>query len=251
MYVSEIWRYPVKSFQGERLDIAKLDQVGIDGDRRWAVADAKSGVSLSAKRYPALLACEAQSDGADVRVSLPDGETYIAGSSAADAALSDYLSRGVVMRHANDTQKIQHEFPTGINDGTGDPFLHEPGVGSFVDSVPLHLLTTASLRKFSQLCPGADFSPARFRPNFIVEAEGAEFAENRWLGKDIRIGSMTLNAFKPMTRCVMVTHGQLHLARDIEILRTVREHNQNNAGIKLRATGCGSIRAGDQVNIDE
>ena len=37
--VAELWRYPVKSMGGERLDVAEIDEWDIGGDRQWAVID--------------------------------------------------------------------------------------------------------------------------------------------------------------------------------------------------------------------
>ena len=39
MRVLELWRYPVKSLQGERLDVAEFGSEGIVGDRQWALFD--------------------------------------------------------------------------------------------------------------------------------------------------------------------------------------------------------------------
>ncbi|MFP5488984.1 MAG: MOSC N-terminal beta barrel domain-containing protein, partial [Acidimicrobiia bacterium] len=39
MRIAEIWRYPVKSMGGERLDVADVTPDGIDGDRAWGVLD--------------------------------------------------------------------------------------------------------------------------------------------------------------------------------------------------------------------
>ena len=38
--VVELWRYPVKSMGGERLEVADIDEWGITGDRQWAVVAA-------------------------------------------------------------------------------------------------------------------------------------------------------------------------------------------------------------------
>ncbi len=73
MKVTEIWRYPVKSMLGEPLDRANVAPGGIHGDRRWAVVDAESGVSLSAKRYAKLLNCRAWTSDTEVIIKLPDG----------------------------------------------------------------------------------------------------------------------------------------------------------------------------------
>ncbi|WP_052501541.1 MOSC domain-containing protein [Thiomicrospira microaerophila] len=37
--VTELWRYPIKSCGGEALQQAKLDKLGIQGDRRWMLID--------------------------------------------------------------------------------------------------------------------------------------------------------------------------------------------------------------------
>jgi uncharacterized protein YcbX len=39
--VQELWRYPVKSLQGERLHQALVTAHGLDGDRRYATSCSK------------------------------------------------------------------------------------------------------------------------------------------------------------------------------------------------------------------
>ncbi len=89
MEVVEIWRYPVKSMLGEQLDQANVGPGGIQGDRRWAVVDRESGVSLSAKRYADLLRCRAWTNDGDVMIEIPDGSEYPAGSAEVARRLSD------------------------------------------------------------------------------------------------------------------------------------------------------------------
>jgi uncharacterized protein YcbX len=52
MRVLELWRYPVKSLQGERLDLAAVTTAGLEGDRRFALVDAipASGLPDDASR---------------------------------------------------------------------------------------------------------------------------------------------------------------------------------------------------------
>jgi uncharacterized protein len=61
MWLEEIWRYPVKSMAGERLDEASLGELGVPGDRVAYVVDG-SGETVSARTRPKLLALR----GADV-----------------------------------------------------------------------------------------------------------------------------------------------------------------------------------------
>lgn len=57
--VSEIWRYPVKSMAGERLESADVGPNGLHGDRGWAIRDAAHGECRGAKQWPVLLDCRA------------------------------------------------------------------------------------------------------------------------------------------------------------------------------------------------
>jgi uncharacterized protein YcbX len=50
MRVVELWRYPVKSMQGEQLDVADVGTAGIVGDRQWALVDSSTGLALTARR---------------------------------------------------------------------------------------------------------------------------------------------------------------------------------------------------------
>jgi hypothetical protein len=83
--VEAIFRYPVKSMAGERLEAAELGWYGIDGDRRLAFrrTDDRSGMPwLTASKLPDLLlfAPQLSEDGAQgdillpTHIRTPDGE---------------------------------------------------------------------------------------------------------------------------------------------------------------------------------
>ena len=52
--IEQLWRYPVKSLQGEQLTSTEVTDV-IPGARAWGIIDNESGQLLSAKRVPKLL----------------------------------------------------------------------------------------------------------------------------------------------------------------------------------------------------
>lgn len=108
---------------GEELDQAEVELGGIQGDRQWAVVDAESGVSLSAKRYAELLSCRAWTKNGEIIIALPDGSEFPVDSTEAANGLSALLGRNVITRSAESTQTIQHEFPTAITESEGEPFL--------------------------------------------------------------------------------------------------------------------------------
>src|SRR5205814_1246079 len=48
-------------------------------------------------------------------------------------------------------------------------FEYTSPLGTYFDALPIHLLTTASLRALGRENPAAAFDPRRFRPNFLIE----------------------------------------------------------------------------------
>jgi len=249
MRLRELWRFPIKSMLGERLDEAVVGPGGLDGDRRRAVVDRDSAVSLSAKRYGALLTCRAMTVNGEVLIEFPDGEHVGAESPKASERLSQMLERPVLIAKRSLDAPIRHEFPTEIATGEGAPFLHEPGLDSFFDRAPLHLLTTASLAELRRLRPESTFSPERFRPNFVVEVEGVGFLEDSWVGSRLRIGEASVTVVDRKPRCVMTTRAQSDLPKDPGVLRTAAESNGGNVGIELLAEEAALIRVGDPVEL--
>lgn len=53
--VGEVWRYPVKSMGGERLDDCAVGTAGLLGDRGWAVHDDVAGEIRGERHLPLLL----------------------------------------------------------------------------------------------------------------------------------------------------------------------------------------------------
>ena len=97
--IAELWRYPVKSMGGERVESLELRTSAVVGDRRWAVRNIETGKIASAKRprpYGQLLlwCARTQADGEVVAVG-PDGREYAVGSGELDDALTEALGESV------------------------------------------------------------------------------------------------------------------------------------------------------------
>jgi len=249
MNLAEIWRYPVKSMLGEQLDQANVSLAGIQGDRRWAVVDADSGVSLSAKRYADLLRCRAWTRDSEVMIMLPDNREYLAGSAELAQGLSDLLGRRVTTRSADATETIQHEFPTAVTEGEGEPFLYEPKTEAFFDCAPLQLLTTATLVELQGLLPDSIIHRARFRPNFLIRTSETGFVENDWVNKEVTIGPLKCQVYDDTRRCIMVALGQGDLPRDTDVIRTILKSNEGRAGVALNTTDAGIVRSGARFEV--
>lgn len=100
--VREIWRYPVKSMQGERLDRTNVGDRGLYGDRGWAVRNDGTGEIHNAKRFPVLMQCAARYRTGpdadyipDVDITFPDGTTLSSSSPRVNDWLSELMGRRV------------------------------------------------------------------------------------------------------------------------------------------------------------
>lgn len=239
--VTELWRYPVKSTLGERLEAVDVSAAGFSGDRSFGIVDVASGLVASAKRpqrWAGLLQLRSElvSPGA-VRLALPDRRRLMSTEGEADAVLSDFLGREVELRAKADSgASIERSDPDEVlaegNDAEVDFTLLELAAGSpsgtFFDFSPLQFVTTASLSRAGELHPAGRVDAVRYRPNVVIEtSEGlAGFVENGWVGRQLRIGpEAVMGVLVPSPRCAIPTlrHGDLPL--DPDALRTVRDHN--------------------------
>ncbi len=249
MRVKELWRYPVKSMLGEELNRAEVGELGIGGDRRLAVLDAASAVSLSAKRYGELLSCSARTSAGRVIVGFPDGTEVPADSPETAARLSDMLDRRVVVGSRHDVDRVRHEFAVDSATGEGGTRVVEAPLQAFFDGAPVHLISTSTLTELARLATGSRFERARFRPNILVQLDEVGFVEHGWVKQELQIGEVRFDVFDHKTRCVMTTRPQGDLPRDPDVFKAVVQNNQRRAGVSLRALGHGFIRAGDNITL--
>jgi uncharacterized protein YcbX len=281
--------FPVKSMKGEKLAAAEVTANGLLGDRAYALIDVESGKVASAKSvrlFPELFGCKAKfveppqpgDDLPPVRISLPNGTTVDSAAGNADRLLSDFFNREVTLAQAapNDFTIDQYHpdvadaDPRGHRDAEvqqklGSAFFTEAGLpspvseGSFFDLFPLTVLTTSTLDQLARLQPGSVFDERRFRMNIIINTDDAGFIENDWVGRDLAIGDeIRLNITMPDPRCVMTTLAQDELSNDVDILRTLVQHNRIEvpgaglfpcAGVYAVSQASGSLRTGDSVSL--
>jgi uncharacterized protein YcbX len=263
-------RYPVKSMMGEELNAVEVSEVGLLGDRAYAIVDLSDGKIASAKnprKWPDLFCFRAAfvdppQSGAkvpSVRITLPDGAVVTSDQADISEILSRALSRKVTLDSAMlsrpggsianaeeywlDMEGLEHR------DTVTDFALPE---GTFFDTAVVHLLTTATLDRLRDLYPQGRFEAHRFRPNIVVQTEngGGDFVENAWIGKVLAIGdTVRLSVTGPCPRCVMTTLPQGDLPKDVGILRAAAQHNQANVGIYASVIRGGKVRRGDSVSL--
>lgn len=263
--MQSLWRFPVKSMQGESVERVVVDGRGVVGDRGWAVIDPNAGKVLSAKRWGRLLEASARfataggsgtgagpagpDAGAAIVVTLPDGSEHEAGDPATDAALSTWLDHEVVLGTPPTGPGLPYELPTEAWDDTSDLWeFPGPPDGPFVDLAAAHVLTDASLRAAAALYPDGQWDVRRFRPTAFVHSDGDGFVEDSWVGSPLSLGDVTLNPFMPTVRCAMPTRAQPGgLDSDPEIARTLQREHGLNLGVYCGVQTPGPIAVGDPV----
>ncbi|MEU5714640.1 MOSC N-terminal beta barrel domain-containing protein [Streptomyces sp. NPDC020403] len=261
--------HPVKALAACAVDEAAVEPWGLDGDRRWMLAN-RDGKVMTQRQEPRLALLSAlplpgggvtlsAPGSASLTVDVPDPvRTVVAelfGSKvevveAAEAAHAWFGARlGAEVRLVH-LDAPAHRRPV-------DPAFARPGeTVSFADGFPLLLTTRASLESLNSLiAQGAypDEGPLpmnRFRPNVVVDGT-APWAEDAW--QRIAIGEVAFRVVKPSGRCVVTTIDQRTAERGREPLRTLARHRRSDQGLlfgqNLVPDTTGVIRVGDAVRV--
>jgi hypothetical protein len=273
--VGSLWRYPVKSMMGEELNAAEVTERGLRGDRAYALVDCADGKVATAKnprKWPQLFDFRATfmepagpgGQAAPVRIILPDGTMVTSEQDDCNQILSQALAREVTLdaiEHGEEQAALSASIAGAAKaeeywpDMEGLAFREtvtdfDLPAGTFFDCAVVHLLTTATLDRLSELYPQGRFEVRRFRPNIVVQSPPGEkgFIENAWIGHTVAIGEeVRLSITGPCGRCVMTTLAQGDLPKDPEILRTAAKHNQVQVGVYAAVAQGGVIRRGDSV----
>lgn len=237
--LAQLWRYPVKSMLGERLPAAGVGPAGVAGDRRLALRHRDTGRVASAKHprlWRDLLMFRAAGAAPDpVRITLPDGRAL----SSVDPDVDDVLSRvldvpvtlidrppaGAVLDRADPdavlAAGIAADVPVDANP------LGAAAPGTFFDFAPVHLVTTATLARVAAELPGGTVDVARYRPNLVLDVDADGFAENDWVGRELRVGAeLVLRVLAPTPRCAVPTLAHGSLPRQTGALRVAARLNR-------------------------
>lgn len=239
MHVEQLWRYPVKSMQGERLVTAEVGELGIIGDRQWAVVDLTSGTTLTARREPQLLWASAAivpgstADDVGVEITLPDGSR-----TSEAAALSDWLGRPVELQRAGGGSGIFEIAPDFEHEDEGTWLRWDGPLDTFHDAAR----TRVSIGALDEL---REWDPRRFRFNVIVAGGLAR----PLAGTSVQIGTTTLDVIDHIDRCVMTTRPQPGgIERDLGVLKTIIRDLDNQLGVAASVSAQGTISVGDAVS---
>jgi uncharacterized protein YcbX len=211
MKVAAIWRYPVKSMAGERLDSIPLDANGLMGDRVVQVYD-RRGRLVTARKYPRLLRLKATlgSDGEP----LLDGFPWDSGEAADRVAAA--VEPGARLQRFDGPERF--------------------------DILPLLVCTDGALRLFKR-------DVRRLRPNLVIEGVG-ESAERGWPGARLHLPDAEIRLADLRARCVMTTYDPDTIEQDHDVLRDIVRHFGGRLCLNASVTRMGRVRQGDSVELE-
>ncbi len=234
-YIEALFRYPVKSMAGERLELATLGWHGLEGDRRLALRrmriDDRSGMPwLTAGKLPDLLrfAPQRREDSAQgdlpTHIRTPDGEEL--------PVFGEDLATEVGRLYRAPVQMMQLKH------------------GIF-DEANISVIAFDTVREIGRLA-GRSPDVRRFRPNIVVRSlRSIPFQEDEWLGGVLSFGegddAPAITVTMRDVRCSMVNLDPDSASPAPEVLKAVVRANQNNAGIYGTVTRTGRLAVGQTM----
>lgn len=212
MFVAQLWRYPVKSMSGERLESADVRSDGIAGDRVVLVVD-RHGKVVTARGKPRLLGHRATlgTDGEP----LVDGRPWRSPEVAADVEAAA---------------------------GPGARLVRHEGALRF-DVLPLLVATDGAIAAFGH-------DGRRLRPNLVIGGVPG-LAERSWEGRRLRVGAVSILADSLRARCIMTTFDPDTQEQDVEVLLGIHRDFGGKLALNASVIEGGFLRVGDPVELVE
>ena len=234
MEIVGLYRYPVKSAQGEALDSAAIGEHGIAGDRSHALIDVETGVALTGRLDPSLLfATGMLSEDGRASLRLPDGTV-----TADDVVISAWIGRPVHLAGAVAAPST-YEIRVDAEDESSEIVSWKGPSGVYHDSARtrVSIVATGDLR---------DWDVRRFRPNVVVDGDTVDHL----VGQSVRLGNAVLDIVKQIDRCVMITRPQPGgIERELDVLRTVRDERAMLLGVGGLVSTTGTVSVGDRLEV--
>ena len=261
--LSEIYTYPIKSLKGIALSSAKIENYGLQYDRKWMLINDENGF-MSQRAYPqmALLKVSLFSDHLQVRHTTQDKLINIPleenkSSETVNVKIWDDMCEAKLLpddinQWFSEALEINCKLvymPDNYQRKVDGNYAKEGEVTKFSDGFPYLLIGQSSLDDLNSRLK-KPVTRDRFRPNLVIS--GFEpYAEDEW--KVIQIGETMFRVAKPCARCRITTIDQDTAETGKEPLKTLSGYRMKDNkvffGQNLLNLSGREIRTGDEVKI--
>ncbi len=246
--LSEIWRYPVKSLSGDRLDsIEAMPGKRLPEDRRFAIVKGSGTVqpgvtAWASKRSFYNLMADEKLATLDARFDAEEGILTLErdGRQVARGKVTEPLGRMLI-----------DQFLSAFLGATGAaPKIVESAGGAFTDVEEpyISLINLASVKDLERVL-GKTADPRRFRGNLLLEGP-LPWVERNWVGKRLRIGEVEMSIDEPIERCAATEVDPDSGRRDLPVLKSLaRGFAHLEMGVYARIEKGGRLNVGDPLEI--
>src|SRR5205814_4235016 len=256
--VESLWRYPVKSMRGEELDEMFVGFPGVYGDRVFAFKSSASPDGFpyfTAREQTQMLRYQPKFRHSN-KAARPVNQTE-----------AESLPPGVTPLYASlDELAVDVETPTGERLSIDDPALIDAlrsGVDekhqlsllrserALTDCRPVSIFAVQSAKELGKEAGLRHVDKRRFRANVYLELTAGEaFAEEKWVGHSLRIGSKVMVSIVDRDpRCMMITLDPDTGAKEPALLKAVAQAHSGLAGVYGAVLAEGTMRKGDTVEL--
>lgn len=214
--ISDLWIYPIKSIAGIQLTTSKVENRGLQYDRRWVLVD-ENGVFVNQRDFPEMnfLQPEINSGIMTIRhkqdkyeplvISMKEPESQsdkvivwddTCSGKPVDTKADEWFSKAL-----NKPVRLFYMHKEGIRPADPRYAINETDEVSYADGYPVLMISEASL-DFLNTKIDEHIPMNRFRPNIIVTGATAHQEDEL---REIEINGLKLHGVKPCARCVMTT----------------------------------------------
>jgi uncharacterized protein YcbX len=255
--VDTLWRYPVKSMRGERVDELFISFSGAYGDRVFALQSPSADPG-----FPFRTGREQE----DLLRYQPRFRFPAAAAKPPNLAQAEEIAPGINPLFADrDSFAVDVRTPDGNFIAIDDPALLSElnarlgeneeislvySHRSFTDCRPVSVFSLQTARQLAEELE-MTIDERRFRANIYLDLESDRgFAEEEFIGKSIRVGDKAIiSPVERDPRCKMITLDPETGEASPRILRHISQAHDGYAGLYAAVLVEGVVRQGDAVTL--
>lgn len=255
--VESLWRYPVKSMRGERLEEAYLGFAGVYGDRVYAFHN-----SGAPKGFPYYTGREEE----EMLLYQPMFRYPERMRRPLNQAEAEELGSGVTPLYAEGEETmVDVRTPAGETVAINDPRLLErlrerADAGdelkllrsdrALTDCRPVSLFSIQTVKQLGAEV-GTELDQRRFRANLYVDlAAGEGFGEDALVGRTLAIGARArVVVVGRDARCKMITLDPETGKANPEVMKALARGHEGKAGVYGAVLLEGTVRVGDAIEV--